>query len=46
MEKTGEPWLGLKATGNNDSKWIDGAFSAWNTGEPNKPAVENCVYMY
>ena len=46
MGKIGEPWLGMEVTGNNDFKWIDGAFSAWNTGEPNNPAVENGVYMY
>ena len=45
MEKSGEPWLGMETTGNNDFKWIDGAFSAWNTGEPNNPAEENCAYM-
>ena len=49
--KIGEPWLGMETTGNNDFKWIDGTsvsatFSAWTTGEPNKPAVENCAYMY
>ena len=50
MEKSGEPWLGMETTGNNDFKWIDGAsvsatFSAWTTGEPNNPGVENCPYM-
>ena len=54
MGKIGEPWHGMEATGNNFFKWIYGTsaslvsvtFSAWNTGEPNNPAVENCVYMY
>ena len=51
MGQIGEPWLGMESTGNNDFKWIDGTpvsatFSAWNTGEPNNPAVENCAYMY
>ena len=54
MGKTGEPWLGMEATGNNDFKWIDGTpvslvsatFFAWKTGEPNNPGVENCAYMY
>lgn len=51
MAQIGEPWLGMEATGNNDFKWIDGTsvsatFSAWNTGEPNNPGVENCAYMY
>jgi len=44
----GEKWrtmAWMEATGNNDFKWIDGAFSAWNTGEPNNSAVENCAYM-
>ena len=50
MEKSGEPWLGMETTGNNDFKWIDGAsvsatFFAWTTGEPNNPGVENCAYM-
>ena len=50
MEKSGEPWLGMETTGNNDFKWIDGTsvsvtFSAWKTGEPNNPGVENCAYM-
>ena len=50
MEKSGEPWLGMETTGNDDFKWIDGAsvsatFSASNTGEPNNPGVENCAYM-
>ena len=50
MEKSGEPWPGMETTGNNDFKWIDGAsvsatFSAWTTGEPNNPGVENCPYM-
>ena len=50
LEKSGEPWLGMETTGNNDFKWIDGAsvsatFSAWTTGEPNNPGVENCPYM-
>ncbi|CAH3178288.1 unnamed protein product, partial [Porites lobata] len=50
MEKSEEPWLGMETTGNNDFKWIDGAslsatFSAWTTGEPNNPGVENCPYM-
>ena len=32
-------------------KWIYGTsvsatFSAWKTGEPNNPGVENCAYMY
>ena len=51
MEQIGEPWLGMETTGNNDFKWIDGTsvsvtFSAWKTGEPNNPGVENCAYMY
>ena len=50
MEKSGEPWLGMETTRNNDFKWIDGTsvsatFSAWNTGETNNPGVENCAYM-
>ena len=51
MRKSGEPWLGMEATGNNFFKWIYGTsvsttFSAWKTGEPNNPGVENCDYMY
>ena len=49
MGKIEEPWLAMEVTGNNDLKWIDctsvsATFSAWNTGEPNNPGVENCAY--
>ena len=37
--------------GDNVFEWLDGTavadtFSAWITGEPNNPGVENCGVMY
>ena len=52
MEGKGIPRLGMVApNGDNVFKWLDGTtvadtFSAWATGEPNNPGVEDCGVMY
>ena len=52
MEGKGIPRLGTIAPkGDNVFEWLDGTavadtFSAWATGEPNNPGVENCGSMY
>ena len=52
MEGKGIPRLGMVApSGDNVFQWLDGTvvadtFSAWITGEPNQPGVENCGVMY